>query len=698
MSLDGWEELFAKAAAPVATAVVPAAATTPTTTAKGSSSNSSSNSSAQRAQQEQPQQPQQQQRKRSRAAVEDGTSTSSHEGHDGRLVAEPLLGVTSSALWQLSGHLRSDEAFCEWKDKRGATHGTPAYMHKPCGQCGHYASSHRLIVKADAIRRDDGPQSAIVAERLANIRNTRNVVAMWIVRGKHNHDTEDDPTMDAIPDAAVCNQLRASSHSTRPSDDQAIMDLCHGLAKMGLHHPTSFERLIQLVIECDKEYYRQYYLQLTSNGQGSNTRQTKSQRRRRRRHQRKNKKHTDHNDQREKMDVLPHPTTYFGSPFFAKAVPVHKVEQEEDRYSLWTEQSGLRGFDDPLSALHKIKSRETKRFLSAWSQRESSRQEMLVALQRPVPLPASTNEKKNSKKKDAYETLLACHETPAPRLLSEWNDACRDMLCHLYGYASIPPGTPKRIRRWLSDLGLLSSGMGGIYEVGAGTGYLAAVLREAGIRVHATDAAPPTTDNNEYHGNVPAFIDDLERYSAGSTGTYDHEQQKQQQQQHLDNKALLLCYPPPGTSMAKDALQAHLSNRGTCLIHIGEFKGLTGSESFEHLLTDRMVCLDRIPCLSWGTDASTVSLWTTKTTNLSSASSSSSVFKGSPSTLLLPCSQCRTKEATRRCRVIRSLVYCSQDCFRKDHGTIGRHLDAGCIPLRVSDLDFHNKQHFYILS
>ena len=45
------------------------------------------------------------------------------------------------------------------------------------------------------------------------------------------------------------------------------------------------------------------------------------------------------------------------------------------------------------------------------------------------------------------------------------------------------------------------------------------------------------------------------------------------------------------------------------LIHIGEFKGLTGSSPFEHYLLRYFYCTDRWPCLTWGTDAAEVTVW-----------------------------------------------------------------------------------------
>ena len=154
---------------------------------------------------------------------------------------------------------------------------------------------------------------------------------------------------------------------------------------------------------------------------------------------------------------------------------------------------------------------------------------------------------------------------------------------------------------------------GGIIEIGAGTGYVASLLKDAGINTVAWDIRPPgSTKSNEYHGSTPEFC------NVAKGDPSDLRLRFPSLKAEAD-EALLLCYPPPESPMAKEALEAYLAGGGKCLIHIGEFSGLTGSTAFEDLLVRHFYCVDRIPCLAWGTDASMVTVWLRNSTDAGEA-------------------------------------------------------------------------------
>ena len=114
----------------------------------------------------------------------------------------------------------------------------------------------------------------------------------------------------------------------------------------------------------------------------------------------------------------------------------------------------------------------------------------------------------------------------------------------------------------------------GIIEVGAGVGYWAYILRNAGVDVLAHDKQPPINISskykkiisNEYHGKFPAWSEVLNGDTANPNKT---------------NRVLLICYPPPDSPMAVRALQGFSGDR---LAYVGEMRGDTGTLEFESRL------------------------------------------------------------------------------------------------------------------
>jgi hypothetical protein len=152
----------------------------------------------------------------------------------------------------------------------------------------------------------------------------------------------------------------------------------------------------------------------------------------------------------------------------------------------------------------------------------------------------------------------------------------RDPACHLFAYAVPTDAALSAIRA----LGMP------VLEIGAGTGYWAAVLQQRGVAVTAYDVAPPSPNMalapdagmNAYHAGVPCWTEvkqggasvaahrppnrpsgvDLAPTSSTSSSAY----------------ALMLCYPPPQSAMALESLRCF---RGDAVVYIGEWAGGTAT-------------------------------------------------------------------------------------------------------------------------
>ena len=412
------------------------------------------------------------------------------------------------------------------------------------------------------------------------------------------------------------------------------------------------ENAIRLVIACDAVYYRLYYLQLTKKLPISIA------------------KENDHNT---KAVILPHPPDYFGLDFFTMDVLQAREVEEELSANVNIEnldnKSGMGAIFDfsgdrknpkshALASIYKCRWLETILIFYGSGWYDSSR----VKQQAVASLSIAPDDDFHSK-----------HETPAPSVLMEWRDSCRDFMCNLYSYATLSPDVIQKLCEFVKG-----SKSSQILEIGAGTGYLARLIQNEGINVNAWDIHPTKTDcdsstnvMNVYHGYTPPFCQ--VKMSA-----------KFPPIPNCGEEILLLCYPPPRKTMATDTLQAYLRNGGMYLIHIGEFKGLTGDQEFEKFLVRNMSCHYRFPCLTWGTDASSVTIWKKKDEKEKYSHASS---------VLLPCSSCNRYEATRRCRFLRNLVYCGAACFQA-HETV-RAAELRLRMIATTDiLEFSNPRHF----
>lgn len=251
--------------------------------------------------------------------------------------------------------------------------------------------------------------------------------------------------------------------------------------------------------------------------------------------------------------------------------------------------------------------------------------------------------------------VLKIHDTMAisPEV-SLWRDSVREYPANFYAYASPTDQALQVISKLMESLEVEQ-----IVEQGAGTGYWSSLLnaklsqKKLETGYEAYDISPPSptegsdttiASSNEYHGNIPTFMHVQKADAHNSTRT------------SSPKTALLLCYPPPDSDMAYGALTAHINKGGHIVIHIGEWKGLTGNTLFEELLKKQFYCdkKDVVQLPIWGTDATYLTIWR-KIVGENSCSTSAIGYCSSEN-----CSN----EAKRRCRYARCLQYCSLECYQ----------------------------------
>ena len=294
--------------------------------------------------------------------------------------------------------------------------------------------------------------------------------------------------------------------------------------------------------------------------------------------------------------------------------------------------------------------------------------------------------------KDDSLNPLARHESYAisPEV-ETWRGSVRDYPANLYAYA-VP--TPKALEAVLEVLHRQRS----IIEAGAGTGYWTALIasnlkQEDRSFLLPYDISPPRQSNavvdvasNEYHGQVPTFIDIDHAHS--------FEQAQSMLPSNVINASLLLCYPPPDCDMAANALSQYIAGGGQIVLHIGEWQGLTGDKTFESTLLHNFRCEEKdvIPLPIWGSDASYLTIWRKKSIADSETSQSFSSAIGYCSA-----SKC-TNLATRRCRFARCLQYCSSGCHEKNFTSRQAIFAIHMIHLSsCNELNFEDDNHFMSL-
>ena len=381
---------------------------------------------------------------------------------------------------------------------------------------------------------------------------------------------------------------------------------------------ATFATAVRIIISCDDLYLRLYYLQVSGALPLGGT------------------------------SYLPHPVTHFDSLGKNLADSTSSdLSRLCDKFPHLAAYYGLDEIDhNPLSKIYQQRFIESHRLFKA----SLNPEETLEALNKQNAHPP---------------TSLEYHATPAAHLLQEWRDSCRDVLCHLYCYATMSSSCTSALIDALQKMKVSR-----IIELGAGTGYMAKLLQC--ITVQAYDVDPTSSSFNEYHGRTHPFVD----VRNGTHLTVFNDE--------MQSTALLLCYPPPQMRMAYNALKTFMDKGGSSFIHVGEWKGLTGSAEFEHLLQSNWCCVYRKPCLTWGTDAADVTVWIRG--------------RGKEATILLPCMNCGKREATRRCRLLRHAAYCNRDCFESQQNQVFRAMCVLSLVPPTLPLDYDNDLHFQPLS
>lgn len=112
-----------------------------------------------------------------------------------------------------------------------------------------------------------------------------------------------------------------------------------------------------------------------------------------------------------------------------------------------------------------------------------------------------------------------------------------------------------------------------IIEIGAGTGYWAHLIEQAGGDILAFDEDPYT---NQWCDGSKYFP-----VQEGCEGTLMY---------HPD-RTLLLCWPPYQHLMAQSCLEFY---EGDHIIYVGESYGCTGSDEFENILVDTFIEVEQV--------------------------------------------------------------------------------------------------------
>ncbi|WP_238008674.1 hypothetical protein KZZ52_47280 [Dactylosporangium sp. AC04546] len=136
---------------------------------------------------------------------------------------------------------------------------------------------------------------------------------------------------------------------------------------------------------------------------------------------------------------------------------------------------------------------------------------------------------------------------------------------------------------------------GPILETGAGTGYWAALLRERGVDVVATDAAPPDAGGSRFHPPGPTWspVERLDGVAAV--------------RRHRD-RTLLLCWPPPDDDAAGHAVL--LAYRGDTLLYVGgDAGGPTGTARLHEELARHWTAADELALPSWPNIPDRLTVW-----------------------------------------------------------------------------------------
>lgn len=213
--------------------------------------------------------------------------------------------------------------------------------------------------------------------------------------------------------------------------------------------------------------------------------------------------------------------------------------------------------------------------------------------------------------KNLRVALLKMQVGSRMRLLTSWQNACRDNAARAYAFAS-----PNKAA-------VTALSVGDLTEMGAGTGYWASLLPSC-----RAFEAQVTDEGNEWHGKTKSFT----KVEEGSAMDL------------IDSTSLLLCMPPPNDAMAEDTLR---NFRGDNLFYVGEFgTGLTGNLEFHETLCKDWTLQKRVELPNWGNTAYDLSVWK----------------RGTPDKEQVLRS-CACGQPGKQSRWLRGFVVCSQKCL-----------------------------------
>jgi len=130
-----------------------------------------------------------------------------------------------------------------------------------------------------------------------------------------------------------------------------------------------------------------------------------------------------------------------------------------------------------------------------------------------------------------------------------------------------------------------------LVEIGAGSGYWARLLREAGAEIRAYDIAPPPPRPREREqpqpGETYQFWRQWSRVMRGGPSVL---------ARYSPAWNLLLCWPPYEKPMAADCLRRF---RGRFVVYIGEEDGCTADETFRQDLAAGWREVERLELPHW---------------------------------------------------------------------------------------------------
>jgi hypothetical protein len=115
---------------------------------------------------------------------------------------------------------------------------------------------------------------------------------------------------------------------------------------------------------------------------------------------------------------------------------------------------------------------------------------------------------------------------------------------------------------------------GPILEVGAGLGYWAKCIRDAGGDIVPTDRQGwPRIEENSWHKEAERHTDVLVFDAVEAVRQFSDKP-----------RALMLVWPPYSSDMAEEATMAYLRLGGQTVIYVGEQYGCTATDRYERLL------------------------------------------------------------------------------------------------------------------